>query len=82
MEYIKREKNGAIQAFFVKHINNLVARAYCHKVHNELFYTLMTEPCLLFVFGNYCRRFFYGLMVSMLCRSCGFQVLLKICPSQ
>ncbi|KAJ8615481.1 hypothetical protein MRB53_034853 [Persea americana] len=32
LEYIKREKNGAIQAFFVKHINNLVARAYCHKV--------------------------------------------------
>ncbi|XP_072981494.1 digalactosyldiacylglycerol synthase 1, chloroplastic-like [Typha angustifolia] len=32
LEYIKREKNGAIQAFFVKHINNLIARAYCHKV--------------------------------------------------
>lgn len=32
LEYIKREKNGAIQAFLVKHINNLVARAYCHKV--------------------------------------------------
>lgn len=32
LEYIKREKNGAIQAFFVKHINNLVARAYCHKI--------------------------------------------------
>ena len=32
LEYIKREKNGAIQAFLVKHINNIVARAYCHKV--------------------------------------------------
>ncbi|CAN6362331.1 unnamed protein product [Urochloa humidicola] len=32
LEYIKREKNGAIQAFFVKHINNLVSRAYCHKI--------------------------------------------------
>lgn len=32
LEYIKREKNGALQAFFVKHINNLVVRAYCHKV--------------------------------------------------
>jgi len=32
LEYIKREKNGAIQAFFVKHINNWVMRAYCHKV--------------------------------------------------
>ncbi|KAK3118456.1 hypothetical protein QOZ80_9BG0699360 [Eleusine coracana subsp. coracana] len=32
LEYIKREKNGAIQAFFVKHINNMVARAYCNKV--------------------------------------------------
>ncbi|XWS56069.1 hypothetical protein CRYUN_Cryun09bG0055200 [Craigia yunnanensis] len=32
LEYIKREKNGALQAFFVKHINNWVTRAYCHKV--------------------------------------------------
>ncbi|KAL8152368.1 hypothetical protein V2J09_010128 [Rumex salicifolius] len=32
LEYIKREKYGAIQAFLVKHINNLVARAHCHKV--------------------------------------------------
>ncbi|KAL3642741.1 Digalactosyldiacylglycerol synthase 1, chloroplastic [Castilleja foliolosa] len=32
LEYIKREKNGALQAFFVKHINNWVVRAYCHKV--------------------------------------------------
>ncbi|KAL6658370.1 hypothetical protein ACP70R_003956 [Stipagrostis hirtigluma subsp. patula] len=32
LEYIKREKNGAIQAFFVKHINNMVARAYCNKI--------------------------------------------------
>ncbi|XP_031102798.1 digalactosyldiacylglycerol synthase 1, chloroplastic [Ipomoea triloba] len=32
LEYIKREKNGALQAFFVKHINNWVTRVYCHKV--------------------------------------------------
>ncbi|CAN6445192.1 unnamed protein product [Victoria cruziana] len=32
LEYIKREKNGALQAFLVKHINNLVTRAYCNKV--------------------------------------------------
>ncbi|KAK1429278.1 hypothetical protein QVD17_11484 [Tagetes erecta] len=32
LEYIKREKHGALQAFFVKHINNLVTRAYCDKV--------------------------------------------------
>ncbi|KVH90629.1 hypothetical protein Ccrd_007398 [Cynara cardunculus var. scolymus] len=32
LEYIKREKYGALQAFFVKHINNLVTRAYCDKV--------------------------------------------------
>ncbi|XP_042436174.1 digalactosyldiacylglycerol synthase 1, chloroplastic-like isoform X1 [Zingiber officinale] len=32
LEYIKRQKNGAIQAFFVKHINNWVTRAYCDKV--------------------------------------------------
>ncbi|KAL3755553.1 hypothetical protein ACJRO7_002583 [Eucalyptus globulus] len=32
LEYIKREKNGALQAFLVKHINNWVTRAYCNKV--------------------------------------------------
>ncbi|XP_074281512.1 digalactosyldiacylglycerol synthase 1, chloroplastic isoform X1 [Silene latifolia] len=32
LEYIKREKNGALQAFLVKHINNIVTRAHCHKV--------------------------------------------------
>uniref|UniRef100_A0A2P2K4D7 Digalactosyldiacylglycerol synthase 1, chloroplastic n=1 Tax=Rhizophora mucronata TaxID=61149 RepID=A0A2P2K4D7_RHIMU len=32
LEYIKRERNGALQAFLVKHINNLVTRAYCNKV--------------------------------------------------
>ncbi|KAF5189111.1 Digalactosyldiacylglycerol synthase 1 protein [Thalictrum thalictroides] len=32
LEYIKREKNGAVQAFLVKHVNNWIARAYCHKV--------------------------------------------------
>ncbi|EEF28483.1 digalactosyldiacylglycerol synthase 1, chloroplastic [Ricinus communis] len=32
LEYIKREKNGALQSFLVKHINNWVTRAYCHKV--------------------------------------------------
>lgn len=32
LEYIKREKNGALQAFLVKHVNNWVTRAHCHKV--------------------------------------------------
>ncbi|AAF02140.1 Digalactosyldiacylglycerol synthase 1 [Arabidopsis thaliana] len=32
LEYIKREKNGALQAFFVNHVNNWVTRAYCDKV--------------------------------------------------
>lgn len=32
LEYIKREKNGALQAFLVKHINNWVTRAHCDKV--------------------------------------------------
>ncbi|KAF2289616.1 hypothetical protein GH714_037539 [Hevea brasiliensis] len=32
LEYIKRERNGALQAFLVKHINNWVIRAYCNKV--------------------------------------------------
>lgn len=45
LEYIKREKNGAIQAFLVKHINNWVTRAYCHKVFYFCF--LFTLCCSL-----------------------------------
>uniref|UniRef100_A0A7I4C3Y7 digalactosyldiacylglycerol synthase n=2 Tax=Physcomitrium patens TaxID=3218 RepID=A0A7I4C3Y7_PHYPA len=32
LEYVKREKNGAVQAFFLEHINNWMVRAYCNKV--------------------------------------------------
>jgi digalactosyldiacylglycerol synthase len=32
LEYVKREHNGPLKAFFVKHINTWVTRAYCHKV--------------------------------------------------
>lgn len=47
LEYIKREKNGALQAFFVKHINNWVTRAYCHKV---LVYLIGYPRCVLPLF--------------------------------
>ncbi|KAG6547818.1 hypothetical protein Mapa_010635 [Marchantia paleacea] len=32
LEYVKREKNGPLQAFFLEHVNNWMARIYCHKV--------------------------------------------------
>lgn len=32
LEYIKREKNGAVQAALVEHLNKWMVRAYCHKV--------------------------------------------------
>ena len=32
LEYVKREKNGYIQAFLLKYINNWVTDIYCHKV--------------------------------------------------
>jgi digalactosyldiacylglycerol synthase len=43
LEYIKREKNGELQAFLVKHINNWVTRAYCDKVLflAQLFFSAM-----------------------------------------
>ncbi|KAJ8570606.1 hypothetical protein K7X08_037578 [Anisodus acutangulus] len=31
LEYVKREKNGSLQASLVKHINNWATRAYCDK---------------------------------------------------
>ncbi|XP_020588214.1 digalactosyldiacylglycerol synthase 2, chloroplastic isoform X2 [Phalaenopsis equestris] len=32
LEYVKREKNGHIHAFFLRYINNWVINIYCHKV--------------------------------------------------
>ncbi|KAJ0984038.1 hypothetical protein J5N97_002394 [Dioscorea zingiberensis] len=32
LEYVRREKNGYVQAFLLKHINNWVIYIYCHKV--------------------------------------------------
>ncbi|GFZ21061.1 digalactosyl diacylglycerol deficient 2 [Actinidia rufa] len=32
LEYVKREKNGRLQAFFLKYINSWVVNIYCHKV--------------------------------------------------
>lgn len=32
LAYVKREKNGLMQAFLLKHINSWVIDIYCHKV--------------------------------------------------
>ncbi|XAR54081.1 Digalactosyldiacylglycerol synthase [Bertholletia excelsa] len=32
LEYVKREKNGTLRAFFLKYINSWVVDIYCHKV--------------------------------------------------
>lgn len=32
LEYVRREKNGRLQAFFLKYINSWVVNIYCHKV--------------------------------------------------
>ncbi|KAG0622842.1 hypothetical protein M758_3G127900 [Ceratodon purpureus] len=32
LEYVKREKNGRLQAFLLRHVNNWVVRCYCNKV--------------------------------------------------
>ncbi|CAL5382893.1 unnamed protein product [Camellia sinensis] len=32
LEYVRREKNGQLQAFFLKYINSWVVDIYCHKV--------------------------------------------------
>ncbi|XP_072961602.1 digalactosyldiacylglycerol synthase 2, chloroplastic-like isoform X1 [Typha angustifolia] len=32
LEYVKREKNGLIQAFLLKYVNSWVSSIYCHKV--------------------------------------------------
>ena len=32
LEYVRREKNGRMQAFLLKYVNNWVVGIYCHKV--------------------------------------------------
>lgn len=32
LEYVKREKNGPLQAFFLKYVNSWMTNIYCHKV--------------------------------------------------
>ncbi|KAG6475725.1 hypothetical protein ZIOFF_064954 [Zingiber officinale] len=32
LEYVKREKNGQIQAFLLKYVNGWVTQIYCHKI--------------------------------------------------
>ncbi|KAJ7533131.1 hypothetical protein O6H91_13G034600 [Diphasiastrum complanatum] len=32
LEYVKREKNGAVQAFLLEHVNNWMVKIYCNKV--------------------------------------------------
>lgn len=32
LEYVRREKNGRVQAFLLKNINSWVVNIYCHKV--------------------------------------------------
>lgn len=38
LEYVKRERNGYIHAFLLKHINSWVTDIYCHKVSTFNFY--------------------------------------------
>lgn len=33
LAYVKREKNGTLQAFLLKYLNNWVVGIYCHKVN-------------------------------------------------
>lgn len=33
LEYVKREKNGQLQAFLLKYMNSWVVDIYCHRVH-------------------------------------------------
>jgi len=48
LEYVKREKNGYISAFILKHINSWVTDIYCHKVITSIF--LMC--CFSFFLGS------------------------------
>lgn len=49
LEYVKREKNGWLQAILLKHVNTWVVSIYCHRVcHKVVFFFLerVTWPLL------------------------------------
>lgn len=48
LEYVKREKNGAVQAFLLEHVNNWMVRAHCSKVQVFPFYltNMLKQPML------------------------------------
>ena len=58
LEYVKREKNGYIQAFLLKYINNWVIDIYCHKVKvsTELHVPAQWLPFYEFLFILTCRK--------------------------
>ena len=35
LEYVRREKNGRMQAFLLKNMNRWVVNIYCHKVRSD-----------------------------------------------
>lgn len=45
LEYVKREKNGLMQAFLLRYLNNWVVGIYCHKV---CYYILMGNNAYVF----------------------------------
>jgi hypothetical protein len=64
LEYVKREKNGRLQAFLLRHVNNWVVRCYCNKV---------TVICMWFLSSSFptvcvhiCRRITYVFLISNL----------------
>jgi hypothetical protein len=43
LEYVKRERNGYLQAFLLKYINSWVTDIYCHKVSSLILYIMFTS---------------------------------------
>lgn len=42
LEYVKREKNGPVQAFLLEHVNNWMVRVYCNKVRSSLSLSMLS----------------------------------------
>lgn len=58
LEYVKREKNGAVQAFLLEHVNNWMVRAHCSKVQLfPLYLTNMLKQPALHIFCFQCFLF-------------------------
>lgn len=67
LEYVKREKNGRLQAFLLRHVNNWVVRIYCNKVsfiYILIFFKFQFHLCIYVMISYILFYYFISNLIS------------------